>query len=129
MTTNNRNLTPSGLTAAIIGGMQEKKALKITTINLSKIKNAICEYFVICHGNSRTQVEAIADGVKDYVIKNAEVRPWRSEGYENAEWILIDYVDVVVHIFREEARTFYNLEKLWGDAPVEEFSDNVIITE
>ena len=121
MTTKNRNLTPSGLTAAIIGGMQEKKALKITTINLSKIKNAICEYFVICHGNSRTQVEAIADGVKDYVIKNAEARPWRSEGYENAEWILIDYVDVVVHIFQPQTREFYKLEELWADAELKEY--------
>jgi ribosome-associated protein len=85
-------------------------------LNLAKVPNSITDYFIICHGNSRSQVEAIADSVEAEVKKATGANPWHKEGYENAEWILIDYFDVVVHIFLEESRGFYKLEKLWADA-------------
>lgn len=102
----------------VLEGIREIKGYEILIIDLSKINNSICDYFIICHGNSRTQVEAIAQSVEETVRKHTGVRPWHSEGWQNAEWILLDYVDVVVHIFNEKARRFYNLEGLWADAPI-----------
>jgi len=80
------------------------------------LPNTITDYFIICHGTSRAQVEAIAESVQSEVKKAIGINAWHKEGYDNAEWILIDYFDVVVHIFIEEARNFYKLEKLWADA-------------
>ncbi len=105
----------------VLEGIREKKGYQIVQIDLSRINNSICDYFVICHGNSRTQVEAIADSVENTVLKNAGVRPWHKEGWQNAEWILLDYVDVVVHVFDVKSRSFYNLEGLWADAPTIKF--------
>jgi ribosome-associated protein len=107
----------------VIEGIREKKGHHTVIIDLSKISNSICDYFIICHGNSRTQVEAIAQSVEELVRKNAVVRPWHKEGWQNAEWILLDYVDVVVHVFNEKTRSFYNLEGLWADAPVTKIED------
>lgn len=106
----------SVLTGAIIEGSLEKKGHDIVTLDLSKIENAVCSTFVICHGTSNTQVEAIADSVLDVVKKNTGQSPWHKEGYQNSDWILLDYVDVVVHVFNQETRKFYNLEGLWADA-------------
>jgi len=116
MTGNSSLITSSKLAESIIEGIRQKKGNKILTLHLGNIKNAICEKFVICQGSSRTQVEAIADSVKEHVKKELGVRPWHSEGYENAEWILIDYFDVVVHVFQQEIREHYKLEELWADA-------------
>lgn len=102
----------------VVSGMQDKKAKKITSLDLSKIPNAVTQHFVICHASSKTQVDAIYDGVLEFVQKQCGVKPFNREGYENSEWILIDYVDVVVHIFLEDIRTFYHLEDLWADAKV-----------
>lgn len=121
MTAKQQNLPSSELAELIVEGIREKKGLKITSMHLGLIKNAICEQFVICHGTSRTQVEAIADSVKEHVKKHLGVRPWRSEGYENAEWILIDYFDVVVHVFQQQTREHYKLEELWADAELKEY--------
>ncbi|MBK7030754.1 MAG: ribosome silencing factor [Bacteroidales bacterium] len=107
---------PEMLADIIVKGMQERKAIEIVKLNLGKVPNSITDYFVICHGNSRTQVEAIADSVQAEVKKAVGYNPWHKEGHENAEWILLDYFDVVVHIFLEESRSFYKLEKLWADA-------------
>lgn len=107
----------------VIEGIREKKGHQMVIIDLSKISNSICDYFIICHGNSRTQVEAIAQSVEEVVRKNAVIRPWHKEGWQNAEWILLDYVDVVVHVFNEKTRSFYNLEGLWADAPVTKIDD------
>jgi len=107
----------------ILDGIREVKGYQIVQIDLSKINNSICDYFIICHGNSRTQVEAIAESVEKTVIINAGVRPWHKEGLQNAEWILLDYVDVVVHVFNEKPRRFYNLEGLWADAPTTKIED------
>ena len=104
------------LTKLIIEGIQEKKGHEIITLNLKNLKISIADYFVICHADSRTQVEAIADSVEDFVYKKTKEKVWHKEGKQNAEWILLDYIDVVVHIFQKETRVYYGLERLWGDA-------------
>ncbi len=107
----------------IAEGMLKKKGKNVVSLDLSKLTNAVCNFFVICHGTSKTQVEAIADSVLDEVSRGDGGKPWHKEGFENAEWILLDYVDVVVHIFDEDTRSFYNLESLWADAEFREYSD------
>lgn len=103
---------------AIIYGIQEKKGEGITSLDLRKIKSAVTDYFIVCHANSRTHVEAIARSVEDEVYKKLKISPWHKEGFENAEWILLDYITVVVHIFQKEKRLFYGIEKLWADAKI-----------
>lgn len=104
------------LSDAVIGGMKEMKASDIVLIDLRSIGNAVADFFVICSGNSDTQIDAISDSVEEEVYKTTSDNPWRKEGKENKEWILMDYANVVVHIFRKDRREFYSLEKLWGDA-------------
>jgi ribosome-associated protein len=98
--------------------MQEKKAQDITIIDLKGIKNAVADYFIICSGNSDTQVDAITDSIENAVYKITSENPWHREGGENREWILLDYVNVVAHVFLKERRKFYSLEELWGDAKI-----------
>ncbi len=95
----------------IVGLAEEKKAEDLVTLNVSKI-TSLSDYFVICSAKNLIQVKAIADNIKD----NIKEKPFRTEGYQNANWIIIDYVDIVVHIFFEEAREYYDLERLWFDA-------------
>ncbi len=109
------------LTQSIIHGIQEKKGKEIISLNLTNLANSVSNFFVICHGNTKIQVEAIADAVEETVRKNIGDKPWHKEGFENAEWILLDYVDVVVHVFQESTRSFYDLEKLWADAEIKEY--------
>lgn len=104
-----------------VAAMQEKKAKNIVSLDLSSLSDAVTGYFVICHAASKTQVNAIYDYVEEMVTKNCGEHPYHREGYENAEWILIDYVNVVVHIFLEETRNFYNLEGLWADAVIKHY--------
>ncbi len=104
---------------AIIEGIQRIKGLDIVKINLSKINHTECNYFVICHGKSNTQVDAIAHSVEDTVLELAGEKAWHSDGYRNSIWVLLDYADVMVHVFQKEARDFYDLENLWADAPIE----------
>ena len=111
------------LTQSIVHGIQEKKGQDIISLNLSNLTNSVSNYFVVCHGNTKVQVEAIADAVEENVRNKIGDKPWHKEGFENAEWILLDYVDVVVHIFQESSRTFYNLEKLWADAEIKEYEN------
>jgi ribosome-associated protein len=106
------------LVDAIIDGMQEKKAKNITIINLTEIENCVADFFVICDADSKVHVEAIADSVDEVVEKTTGERPFHAEGYENAEWILMDYINVVVHVFQKEIRDYYNLEALWADAEI-----------
>jgi len=106
------------LVSLILEGMENTRAKNIMVLDLQDIEHSITNYFVICHGTSRTQVEAIADAVIEKTTRNLKSKPWHKEGFENAEWILLDYVDVVVHIFKEDRRNFYQLEKLWADAIV-----------
>lgn len=118
-----KNATES-LTNAIIDGIREKKGEDIVLMGLKNIPNAVAEYFIICHGNNTPQVQAIAESVLETADKITGEDPWHKEGIQNAEWILLDYVNVVVHIFREDTRKFYQLEKLWADAEINEFSDS-----
>ena len=102
----------------VIAAMQDKKAKSIVSLNLTKIPNAVTKYFIICHAPSKIQVDAIYDNIIDVVREQCGVKPFNREGQENSEWILIDYVDVVAHIFLEDVRTFYHLEDLWADAEI-----------
>jgi ribosome-associated protein len=104
------------LNNVVIEGMQERKAIEIMSLNLKDIENAVCDYFIICHGTSNTHVNAISDAVIEQTTKSLQDKPFSKEGMESGEWILLDYGNVVVHIFQKEIRDFYNIEKLWGDA-------------
>jgi ribosome-associated protein len=106
------------LTRLIVQGMEDTKAKDIVILDLQDIEHSITNYFVICHGSSKPQLEAIAESCIENTVRNLKAKPWHKEGFENAEWILLDYVDVVVHIFREDKRNFYQLEKLWADAVI-----------
>jgi ribosome-associated protein len=99
----------------VIEGIREKKGKEIVCINLSALENSICRYFIICHGDSNTQVSAIALGIEKVMEQKLNEKVWRKQGLENAHWVLLDYIDVVVHIFQKEFRDFYNLEELWAD--------------
>ncbi len=111
--------SPTELLAdAIVEGILEVKGRNISVLNLQDVHNRVCDYFIICQADSSTQVNAIAGSVEVMVKKLTGERPYRKEGFENSEWILVDYVTVVVHIFQTEVRNFYNLESLWADAEV-----------
>ena len=103
------------LVAVMVHGMQEKKAFQIVSIDLRKTSSAFADFFVICHGGSARQVDAIADSVEEEVRKALREKPAHREGNDESEWVLLDYINVVVHIFSEEKRSFYQLEELWGD--------------
>ena len=107
----------------IINSIEEKKGIDLISLDLTNIEGAICDNFIICHGNSNTQVRAIADFVIEEVKKVEGSNPWNKEGFENMQWILLDYVDVVVHIFQLEAREFYDVEGMWGDAEITSYKD------
>ena len=100
----------------VVKGMQEKKASDIVVMDLRDVKNAVADFFVVCSGNSDKQLSAISDSVDEFVYKDLKENPWHSEGKNNKEWMLLDYISVVVHIFKKDRREFYALEKLWGDA-------------
>jgi len=102
----------------IAEGMLEKKAFDVIIMDLRQLKESVVDYFVICSANSDTQVDAVAESVKDEVYKATKQLPWHSEGKKNKEWILLDYVNVVAHIFKKDKRDFYALEELWGDAKI-----------
>lgn len=112
------NTKIENLSELVVHGMLEKKASDITIIDLRSIKNAVADYFIICSANSDTQVDAISDSIEEEVYKATKQSPWHKEGKENKEWILIDYVNVVAHVFKKDRRDFYALEELWGDAKI-----------
>jgi len=106
------------LITEIIQGIEEVKGENITILDLRELENTVCEYFIICDGTSNTQVNAISGSVQKIVGKNAQEKPWHVERDNLSEWILVDYVHVVVHIFQKQVREFYALEELWGDAKI-----------
>ncbi len=106
------------LVKTIIDGMENIKASNITILNLTELENSVCDYFVIAEGNSNTQVKAISNSVEKVVRETLKDKPWHIEGLENADWILMDYVNTVVHVFKSDIREFYELESLWGDAQI-----------
>ena len=106
------------LLETIIEGIQEVKGIDTSILDLKNIETAVCKYFVICSGTSNTHVSSIADSVKKIVSKDIQEKPWNIEGLNTSEWVLLDYSDIVVHVFQEETREFYRLEDLWGDAEI-----------
>ncbi len=106
------------LIESIIEAITDKKGKDPIILNFTKLNGTICDAFIICHGASRTHTEALAKNIDEVVKKNTGQDPWHREGFENAEWILIDYGDIVVHIFQEERRKFYKIEQLWADAEI-----------
>ncbi|MEO9485851.1 MAG: ribosome silencing factor [Ekhidna sp.] len=108
----------------MVEGMLDKKAIDVVVMDLREVKHAIADYFVICSGNSDTQIDAISESVEEQIHKNSKQNPWKREGRQNKEWILLDYVDVVAHVFNKEKRTFYGLEELWGDAKITRIEEN-----
>ena len=104
------------LSEIAIHGIQEKKGNDIVRLDLRELNSSVSDYFIVCNADSSTQVKAIADSVEDEIYKVTQTNPWRKEGLDNAEWIILDYFDIVVHIFRTEKRDFYGIEDLWGDA-------------
>ncbi len=111
------------LAALIVEAMQSKKAADVTVIDVRKV-SGVTDYFVIATGGSDIQVRAIAEGVREDVKEQAGERPWKREGTQHNQWVVLDYVDVVVHVFDRERREYYDLERLWGDAPVEHVADD-----
>ena len=111
------------LSMTIARGMQEKKASNIVVMDLRKVKNAVADFFVLCSGSSDKQLDAIADSIDEEVYKTLKENPWYTEGKNNKEWILLDYINVVAHVFRKDRRQYYALEKLWGDAEITEIGD------
>lgn len=104
------------LITTIISGIEDVKGKEITILDLREIENTVCNYFIICEGTSNTQVNAIVNSVQRKVSKSLKDNPWHIEGNDNAEWVLMDYVDVVVHVFQKHIRDYYDIEGLWGDA-------------
>lgn len=121
MSKNKKTLLSEKLAGIVVIGMQEKKANDIVRLDMREVNGAVSDYFVICHADSNTQVNAIATSVEEEVYKAFGQNPWRKEGQGNGEWILLDFVDVVVHIFQTEKRSHYGIEDLWGDATVHEY--------
>ena len=111
------------LIKAIIDGIQDRKGKQITIVDLKEIGNTICQYFIICQGNSPTQVEAIAESIEENARKNANSKPITVDGKRNAEWIAMDYANIIVHIFLPEAREYYDIEHLWEDAQLTQIED------
>ncbi|MCS6796576.1 MAG: ribosome silencing factor [Raineya sp.] len=116
-----REVETKNLCDLIIKGMQEKKAQDIVLLDMRQVPSSIVDYFIICTGTSDTQIDAIADSIEEIVYKNTKELPWHKEGKQNKEWILLDYVDVVAHVFKKSKREFYALEELWGDAQMQYF--------
>ncbi len=104
------------LIASILSGIDDVKGKEINILDLREIENTVCDYFIVCEGTSNTQVNAIVSAIQKKVSKELKDKPWHIEGENNAEWVLMDYVNVVVHVFQKHIREYYDIESLWGDA-------------
>ena len=113
-----KNISNDDLLANIIKGIEEVKGENIDILDLRAIDNTVCDYFVVCNGNSNTQVNAIVGSIQKIVSKELKDKPWHVEGAENGEWVLMDYVNIVVHVFQKHIREYYRIESLWGDAKI-----------
>ena len=110
-----------------VAHLQSRKAEELSSIDLRGLAD-FADYFIVCNGNSDTHVRALADAVIEG-LKEAGQRPWQVEGYDTRKWVLIDFIDVVVHIFQPDTRVFYGLERLWGDAPIQQIEDEEFAVE
>ena len=104
---------PDELITLIIAGIEDVKGQNINILDLRSIENSVCDYFLICDGNSNTQVNAIVNSIQKKVSKSAHEKPYQIEGVENAEWVLMDYINIVVHVFQKHKREYYDIENLW----------------
>ncbi|MFT7497684.1 MAG: ribosome-associated protein [Porticoccaceae bacterium] len=120
-----KKVSEDELITVIIKGIEEIKGIDIQLFDLREIENTVTNYFIICTGNSNTQVKAISQSVQKMVSKELKDKPWHIEGEGNAEWILMDYVNVLVHIFQKHIREYYDIESLWGDAKITTITTNV----
>lgn len=113
-----KNNSNDDLLANIIKGIEDVKGADIDILDLREIDNTVCDYFIVCNGNSNTQVVAIANSIQKVVSKELKEKPWHVEGMENGEWVLMDFVNIVVHVFQTHIREYYDIESLWGDAKI-----------
>jgi ribosome-associated protein len=113
-----KNVSADELIAAILKAIDEIKGVDVQILDLREIENTVCDYFIICSGTSNTHVNAISGIIQKQVSKLTREKPWHVEGEANAEWILLDYVNIVVHIFQIPVREYYSIESLWGDARI-----------
>ena len=116
--------TEDSLISNIVYGIENVKGLDVSILDLRDIENTVCRYFVVCTGSSNTHVNAIVSAIKKKVSKELKEKPFHTEGNENAEWVLIDYINVVVHVFQKQIREYYNIEELWGDAKTTKVASN-----
>lgn len=121
------NKTISGsskkLIKGIIEGIHKLKGEEVVDLDLTKLENTECNHYIICHAKSNTQVEAIARSVEKTVFETIGEKAWHTDGYQNAQWILLDYTDIMVHVFQKEVRSYYDIENLWADASVTVYND------
>tara|TARA_B100000795_G_C22725340_1_gene409198 strand:+ start:44 stop:412 length:369 start_codon:yes stop_codon:yes gene_type:complete len=117
-----KSVNTDDLISTIIKGIDDVKGDNIQLLDLRELENTVCDYFIICSGNSNTQVNAITGSIQKLVSKELKDKPWHIEGQNNSEWILMDYVNVVVHVFQKQVREFYDIESLWGDAKITEIN-------
>ncbi len=120
-----RKASADELIALILQGIEDVKGQDISLLDLREIENTVCDYFIICNGTSNTQVNAIVGSIQKTVSKALKDKPWHIEGQDNAEWVLMDYVNVVVHVFQKHIREFYDIEGLWGDAKFIEIESSI----
>lgn len=120
-----RKASADELIALILQGIEDVKGQDIMLLDLRDIDNTVCDYFIICNGTSNTQVNAIVGSIQKTVSKAIKDKPWHIEGENNAEWVLMDYVNVVVHVFQKHIREFYDIEGLWGDAKFTEIETSI----
>lgn len=119
----NKNLSASELIEQIIEAIQEKKGRNIVVADLKGLGSSLCDYFVICEGNTNTQVSAITDSVWEGLIEKVGYKPYAVDGQRNSQWVAMDYGEVLVHIFQPEVRAFYDIEHLWADAKLTTIPD------
>ena len=119
-----KNKTESTLLDEIVNGIENVKGEDFQILDLNLIDNTPCDFFIICSGNSNTQVSAIVGSIQKNVSKLLKEKPFHTEGSDLAEWVLIDYVDIVVHVFQKQIREYYNIEELWGDAKTTQITSN-----
>ena len=119
----NKDIDNATLVEAIVEAIRERKGQRITHVDLSSIETAATQGFVLCNGQSSMQVDAIADNIREIVEEHVGVRPYNYDGYDNSEWIVLDYGSLFVHVFRPEFRERYNLEQLWADAVIKDYPD------
>lgn len=119
-----RKASADELITLILHGIEEVKGLDTNLLDLREIDNTVCDYFIICSGTSNTHVNAIVNSIQKTVREAIKDKPWHVEGSDHAEWVLLDYVNVVVHVFQKQTREFYDIEGLWGDAKVTLFENS-----